>query len=325
MRALTWTPESMPDLWAEFEGASSLSSFKCEPRRRVVIGGRKEARVRAGMGWGGRGRDYVPHTHIARVPPRHSTASASRRCWFHSQQPIPARPPLFLYRYRFEPDLLRLLLSLSCPPNARHPSRHPAPTLAVHSYSALLALHLQMHSTILPAAHPRSAPRRCPVCAAFAARMHTPSTARAPAFPRPSRSIFALVVQAYFPLPCLHTRSTCSSPGARALMRDPPLTACRHPRCCMPFDLTPLSLRVRSELYGPSVPRRIDAHTFRSRLSRLSSGSSRPSLSLLRLAEPACIPSHLYPNRASSTLSAQSCSSSCSGLCAAFHSLDSAS
>jgi hypothetical protein len=27
-RALTWTPESMPDPWVEFEGASSLSSFK---------------------------------------------------------------------------------------------------------------------------------------------------------------------------------------------------------------------------------------------------------------------------------------------------------
>ncbi|KAJ7834073.1 hypothetical protein B0H13DRAFT_224987 [Mycena leptocephala] len=40
--------------------------------------------------------------------------------------------------------------------------------------------------------------------------------------------------------------------------------------------------------------------------------------SYLRLAEPAYIPSHLYPNRASSGLSAQSCCSSCSGLCAAF-------
>ncbi|KAJ7834072.1 hypothetical protein B0H13DRAFT_2370068 [Mycena leptocephala] len=56
MRALTWTPESMPDPWVEFEGASSLSSFKCELR--VVIGGRKEARRRGN-------RDYVPH---ARTP-----------------------------------------------------------------------------------------------------------------------------------------------------------------------------------------------------------------------------------------------------------------
>ncbi|KAJ7916960.1 hypothetical protein B0H13DRAFT_2322913 [Mycena leptocephala] len=63
MRALPWTPESMPDQWVEFEGASSLSSFKCEPR--VVIGGWKEARVRARtLAFGvGVGRDYVPRAH----------------------------------------------------------------------------------------------------------------------------------------------------------------------------------------------------------------------------------------------------------------------
>jgi hypothetical protein len=137
--------------------------------------------------------------------------------------------------------------------------------------------------------------------------MRTASTAYASAFPRPSRTIFALVVQACLPSPCPRTRSTCSSPGAR--VRDPPPTTRRYPRCYMPLNLTPLSLRVRSALYGPYVPRRIDAHTV---LYRLSSGS------YLRLAEPACMPSHLYPNHASYGLSAQSCSSSFSGLCATF-------
>ncbi|KAJ7922144.1 hypothetical protein B0H13DRAFT_2317749 [Mycena leptocephala] len=82
----------------------------------------------------------------------------------------------------------------------------------------------------------------------------------------PSRTIFTLVVQACFPSPSLRTRSKCSSPGARALIRNPSLTARQYPRCCMPLDVTPLSLRVRSALYALSVPRRIDAHTFRSPL-----------------------------------------------------------
>ncbi|KAJ7868155.1 hypothetical protein B0H13DRAFT_2351581 [Mycena leptocephala] len=78
--------------------------------------------------------------------------------------------------------------------------------------------------------------------------MHTASTAHASTFPQPSRTIFALVVQACFPSPYPRTRSTCSSLGARALMHDLPLTARRYPRRCMLLDLTPLSLRVRSAL-----------------------------------------------------------------------------
>jgi hypothetical protein len=146
--------------------------------------------------------------------------------------------------------------------------------------------------------------------------MRTTSTAHASAFPQPSRTIFAVVVQACFPSPCPRTRSTCRPPGARALMRDPPLTACRYPRCCNrsisllsrsvcdPHCMAPLSPAVSMRIPSASVPPRAPPDP----LCR----------SYLRLAEPACIPSHLYPNRASSLLSAQSCCSPCSVLCAAF-------
>ncbi|KAJ7880495.1 hypothetical protein B0H13DRAFT_2345570 [Mycena leptocephala] len=160
MRALTWTPESMPDPWVEFEGASSLSSFKCELR--VVVGGRKEARVRASIWrWGG-----VAEASFSLLPRQHLTP----------------KPP---------------------------PSSHPP----IRSYSALLALHLQMYSTILPAPHVWPSPRRCPVCATLATRMRTASTAHVSAFPKPSRTIFALVVQACFPSP-----SPCLAPAVHVVL-----------------------------------------------------------------------------------------------------------
>ncbi|KAJ7922134.1 hypothetical protein B0H13DRAFT_2317740 [Mycena leptocephala] len=113
-----------------------LHFLTAELRAPVVIGGRKEVRARAEMGWGGRGRHYVPlHTRRSRSSTLlHGVCAGS--C-------SPALPPLFLYRYQFEPDLLRLLLSLSCPAHAAAASSHlrsPVRT-PLHIYLLLHSIH----------------------------------------------------------------------------------------------------------------------------------------------------------------------------------------
>jgi hypothetical protein len=68
----------------------------------------------------------------------------------YSQQRILDHPPLFLYRYRFEPGFFFLS---PAPPTPDTEAATLSPTLAIRSYSALLALYLQMYSTILSAPH----------------------------------------------------------------------------------------------------------------------------------------------------------------------------
>jgi hypothetical protein len=181
-----------------------------------------------------------------------------------------------------------------------------------------------MYSTILPAPNACPAPRRCPVCADLAARMRNCFYCRRVRLPSALPDDLCACGASLLPLALPRLRSTCSSPGARALMRDLSLMARRYRRCCMLLNLTTLSRRVRSALYALSVPRRIDAYTFRSRLSLLSRSVCDPHCmappsrcaylplpspqappdplcrSYLCLTEPACIPSHLYPIRASS-------------------------
>ncbi|KAJ7885617.1 hypothetical protein B0H13DRAFT_2343125 [Mycena leptocephala] len=204
-------------------------------------------------------------TLAARAPPRHSTPSALVLVLALP----PALPTLFLYRYRFEPDLIRLLPSFSCPTNARHPSRRPAPP--------------PRDPFLLRAPLPALAD--VPHDSARSTRVTRPSSLSCP-----SRTIFMLVVQACFPSPCPRTRSTCSSPGARTLMRDPPLTARRYhavacrsislfPRSvCDPHCTTPMSPAVSMRI--PSAP-----------VSPVSPRAPPDPLcrSYLRLAEPASL------------------------------------
>jgi hypothetical protein len=173
--------------------------------------------------------DYVPHTHAARVPPRHSTASASRWCWLYSQQRILDDLPLCLYRCRFEADLPRLLLSLSCP--AMSPP--PAPTFQVrsvlHIYLFLNAIHNSTRCTSLIRASSLSCVRR--LC-------------------RPHAHSFY----------CTRARLPSALPGHLSTSRvglslAPPPNAFRTSTCAPCFRLSRCSCtHVRSAPHGAGVP-----------------------------------------------------------------------
>ncbi|KAJ7880482.1 hypothetical protein B0H13DRAFT_2541358 [Mycena leptocephala] len=249
MRALPWTPDSMPDPWVELEGARVCPPSSASPESSSAGGKRRECGFGDGLGW------PRPHTHsplaLLHATPRRLLLGGAG-CILNSASSI-TRP--FLYRYRFEPDplglgLSRVLVSLYCPatPDTQAAA---APTLDVRS---VLHIGLYMYPTILSVAHPRSAFRRCPVCAALAARMHTASTAHASAFPQPSRTIFALVVQACFPVPAtartVHVVLPVSRTHARSVPDGTPVSTLLHAaRSHSP--LAPCAIRIVCALCSP--------------------------------------------------------------------------